>query len=98
MGAKSIWFAFGVGVTAGATIALLYAPQSGVKTRKQLRRGIDDAGDYLEDAGDYLKEQAEKLSGEAHKVVTQAKSKVNDLVDEAVDRSSGVVSSVTSMF
>jgi len=98
MSAKGIWFAFGVGVTAGATVALLYAPQTGVKTRKQIRRGIDGAADYLEDAGDYLKEQAEKLSEEAQKAVAQTKDKVNDLVDEAVDHSKGAVKSVTSMF
>ena len=38
MSAKNYWFAFGIGVTAGAAIALLYAPQTGTKTRKQLRK------------------------------------------------------------
>ena len=98
MSAKGIWFAFGVGVTAGAAVALLYAPQPGVKTRRQLRKGIDEAADYLEDAGDYLKEQAEKLSSEAQKAIKHTKGKVNELVDEAVDRSSGAVKSVTSIF
>jgi len=51
MSAKNYWFAFGIGVSAGAAIALLYAPQSGIKTRKQLSRGVEDAGEYLEDAG-----------------------------------------------
>jgi len=98
MSVKGIWFAFGIGVTAGATVALLYAPQTGAKTRKQIRRGIDDAADYLEDAGDYLKEQAEKLSTEAQKAIAETTDKVSGLVDEAVDRSSGAVKSVTSMF
>ena len=61
MNARWIWFAFGIGASLGAGIALLYAPQTGAKTRKQLGRGLDDAADYLEDVGDYLKEQAEKL-------------------------------------
>ena len=67
MSAKGIWIAFGVGVTAGAVIALLYAPQPGVKTRRQLRRNFDDGVDYLEDAASYLKEQAESLSKEARR-------------------------------
>ncbi len=96
--AKGYWFAFGVGIAAGAAVALLYAPQAGVKTRKQLRRGFDDATDYLEDAGDYLKEQAERLSAEAQRALKQTKEKVADLVDDAVDRSSGAVKSVSSMF
>ncbi|WP_263381663.1 YtxH domain-containing protein [Granulicella arctica] len=98
MNNKYLWFALGIGATFGAGIALLFAPQSGVKTRKQIGRGLDEAGDYLEDAGDYLKDQAEKLSTEAQKVIKQTTTKVNHLVDEAVDRSSGAVKSVTSMF
>ena len=98
MSAKGIWFAFGVGVSAGAAVALLYAPQTGVKTRKQLRRSIDEAADYLEDAGDYLKEQADRLSSDAQSALKQAKGKVSDLVDDAADRSSGAVKSVKSMF
>ena len=69
MSAKNYWFAFGIGVTAGAAIALLYAPQTGTKTRKQLRKGVEDAGDYLEDAANYLKAQAERLSKEADKAI-----------------------------
>lgn len=83
MSAKGYWIAFGVGVTAGAAVALLYAPQTGAKTRKQLKKGISDAGDYLEDAGDYLKDQAERLSREAQKAYKRGVSHAEDLVDSA---------------
>ncbi len=83
MSAKNYWFAFGIGVSAGAAIALLYAPQSGVRTRKQLRKGVEDAGDYLEDAGNYLKTQAERLSDEAQKAVKRTKGQVDDAIDKA---------------
>jgi gas vesicle protein len=85
MSAKNYWFAFGIGVTAGAAIALLYAPQTGVKTRKQLRKGVEDAGDYLEDAGDYLKAQAERFSEEAQKAIKRTKGQVEYAVDKAND-------------
>jgi gas vesicle protein len=85
MSAKGYWIAFAVGVTAGAAVALLYAPQSGVKTRKQLRKGVEDAGDYLEDAGDYLKDQAERLTREAQKAYKRGVSQVGDVVDTAKD-------------
>jgi gas vesicle protein len=98
LNSKYIWFAFGIGASVGAAAALLYAPQTGVKTRKQLRRSMNEAADYLEDASDYLKEQAEKLSTEAQKAISQTKDKVSDLVDDAVDRSGGAVKSVKSMF
>ena len=38
-----------VGAAAGATVALLFAPQSGTKTRRQLRRGFEDASDRIRD-------------------------------------------------
>ena len=85
MSAKNYWFAFGIGVTAGAAIALLYAPQTGVKTRRQIRKGVDDASDYLEDAANYLKEQAERLSKEADKAVKRARGPIGNAVDKASD-------------
>src|SRR5580700_11313137 len=97
MSAKNYWLAFGIGVTAGAAIALLYAPQSGAKTRKQLRKGVEDAGDYLEDAGDYLKSQAERFAAEAHKAVQRAKDQVDSVVDKAGDVVSSAVKSAQSL-
>ena len=80
---KGIWIAFGVGVSAGAAVALLYAPQSGASTRKQLRRNIEDAVDYLEDAAGYMKEQADYLTKEAQKLMEKTRDQVGDLVDTA---------------
>lgn len=97
MSAKNYWFAFGVGVTAGATIALLYAPQTGAKTRKQLRKGVEDAGDYLEEAGDYLKDQAERLSSEAQKAAKRARKQVDSVVDKAGDAVAGAVKSAKAL-
>ncbi|MEO6983269.1 MAG: YtxH domain-containing protein [Edaphobacter sp.] len=97
MCAKNYWFAFGIGVSAGAAIALLYAPQSGVKTRKQLRRGIEDAGGYLEDAGDYLKAQAEHFSEEAQKAIKRTRSQVETAVDKAGDLVSDTLKSARAL-
>jgi gas vesicle protein len=97
MSAKGIWIAFGLGVSAGAAVALLYAPQPGVKTRKQLRRGIDDGVDYLEDAAGYLKDQAEFLAKEAQKIVKRTKSQVDDVVDKATGAAAGAAKSVQSL-
>lgn len=82
---KGFWIAFSAGAAIGAGLALLYAPQSGVVTRKKLKRNIDDAGEYLEDAGDYLKEQAERLSKEAHKAIKVSKEYADNAVDTAGD-------------
>ncbi|WP_213807303.1 YtxH domain-containing protein [Granulicella sp. dw_53] len=97
MSAKNYWFAFGVGVVAGATVALLYAPQTGAKTRKQLRKGVEDAGDYLEEAGDYLKDQAERLSNEAQKAVKRTREQVESVVDKAGDMAAVAVKSAKAL-
>jgi gas vesicle protein len=97
MSAKGIWIAFGIGVTAGAAVALLYAPQPGVKTRRLLKKNINDGVDYLEDAAAYLKEQAEYLSKEAQKTIKRTKGQVEDVVEKASDAVSGAVKSVQSL-
>lgn len=97
MSAKGVWIAFGVGVSAGAAVALLYAPQAGVKTRKQLRRNLDDGVDRLEDAAAYLKEQADYLSREADKAIKRAKGQVDGVVEKVTDAASGAVKSVQSL-
>ncbi|HZD48489.1 MAG TPA: YtxH domain-containing protein [Silvibacterium sp.] len=70
------WAAFAVGVAAGAAVALLYAPQSGEKTRRQLRRNLEDAGDYVKDAADTFSDQAERY-------IKRGKDVVGDVVDSA---------------
>ena len=85
---RYIFFAFGIGASVGAGLALLYAPQSGAATRKKIKRSAEDASDYLEDTAGYLKEQAERISKEAQKLAEKAQSSVN----AAVDQASGIVS------
>jgi len=91
MDKKGIWIAFAIGVAAGSAVALLYAPQSGVRTRRQLRKNLDDGVDYLEDAASYLKEQAERLSKEAQKTVEKTIKRTKGQVEEIVDKASTAV-------
>jgi gas vesicle protein len=78
MNALKFWAVFCVGVAAGAAVALIYAPQSGEKTRRQLRRGLEDASDYLSDAADNLSDHAEKY-------VKRGKDIVENVVDSATN-------------
>ncbi len=91
MNTLKFWAVFTVGVAAGATVALIYAPQTGEKTRKQLKRKFEDASDYLKDAGETLGDHAEKVvkrgkdvwedvSDSAAKVANKAVKTVSDLV------------------
>lgn len=76
MSTWKFWAAFGVGVAAGAALALIYAPQSGARTRRQIRRGFSEATDYLSDA-------ANTVSDTANKVLKRSKDTMNDVVDSA---------------
>jgi gas vesicle protein len=76
MSTWKFWAAFGVGVAAGAALALIYAPQTGERTRRQLRRGIEDASDYV-------RETASSVSEQAGKVLKRSKDVAGDVVDSA---------------
>ena len=97
MSAKGYWIAFVVGVSAGAAVALLYAPESGVKTRKRIGKSVDDGVDTLEDAAQYLKEQAESLSKQADAMIKRTRGQVNDAMDIASDAVSGAAKKVQAL-
>ena len=97
MSAKGYWIAFVVGVSAGAAVALLYAPESGVKTRKRLGRKFDDGVETLEDAADYLKEQAENLAKQAQSTLRRTQGQVEDAIGKATDVVQGAVKSAQSL-
>jgi len=82
MSTWKFWAAFGVGIAAGAALALIYAPQTGVRTRRQIRRGWEDANEYVRDTVNTVSEQAGKY-------VQRGK----DAVDGVVDSAQNVVSS-----
>jgi gas vesicle protein len=76
MSTWKFWAAFGVGVAAGAALALIYAPQSGARTRRQIRRAVNDAGDYIKDTAD-------NVTDVANKYLKRGKDAVGDVVDSA---------------
>jgi gas vesicle protein len=76
MSTWKFWAAFGVGLAAGAALALIYAPQSGARTRRQIRRTIDDAGELIKDT-------AESVSDVANKYLKRGREAVGDVVDSA---------------
>jgi gas vesicle protein len=76
MNTLKFWAVFAVGVAAGAAVALIYAPQTGAKTRRQLKRGLDDASEYIRDT-------TESIGDHAEKVIRRSKDVVGDVVDTA---------------
>jgi gas vesicle protein len=85
------WAAFSVGVAAGAVVALICAPQSGEKTRKQLRR-------KLEDAGEYVKDTASDLGDKANKAYKKGRESVSDYSDDLVSNLQSAAKEAQSRF
>mgnify|MGYP001583007069 CR=1 FL=1 len=75
-GKSTALLAFLLGGIAGAAIALLYAPSSGEETRKKLKDGLDDAGDW---AKDRYAETKNRIEGGADKVRQIVSEKKEDL-------------------
>ena len=71
-----------VGVGLGAAIALLYAPQSGTKTRRQIRRVAEDAQSYLEELGEELIERGRELVERARQATGESVRQVSQKVRE----------------
>ncbi len=86
------WMAFGVGVAAGASVALLYAPQPGDRTRKQLKRGLEDATDRIQNTAEDLSAKAEEYSKQAERAFRKGK----EAVDDTLSKASSVASKVAS--
>jgi gas vesicle protein len=82
------WAVFTIGVAAGAAVALIYAPQSGERTRKQLKRKLEDAGDYLKDA-------SETLSDHAERAVKRGRDVWEDVADSAGKAANRAVKTVS---
>lgn len=65
--------AFLIGALAGSVVALLYAPQSGDKTRRQIRDFVDDEVDQ---ARDFVDRTTEKAKYAVNHSVEQVKGRV----------------------
>jgi gas vesicle protein len=62
---SALTFSFLAGGLAGATVALLLAPQSGKVTREILRRKLDDAADSARDLKDRAVRRGQDVREEA---------------------------------
>jgi gas vesicle protein len=91
MNAAKLWTVFAIGVAAGAAVALLYAPQTGEKTRRQVRRTIEDATDYVKDTADTLSERAGKAYKAGRGAVEDALDTAGNVYDAAAKRVQSIV-------
>jgi gas vesicle protein len=69
-GENMVWFF--VGASVGAAVALLYAPQSGDRTRRLIVRKLSDSRDALADSGTDLMDKGRELFEQGRRVADDA--------------------------
>jgi gas vesicle protein len=94
MNAVRYWAVFSLGVAAGAAAALIYAPQTGEKTRKQLKRHLEDASDYLKDASDDLSKHATKVYKTTKGTASDLASRVSSVAGNVGSAASNIAEKV----
>jgi gas vesicle protein len=76
---KIAYFMAGIGI--GATVALLFAPQTGEETRKQIAERAQDSRDYVTAKSRDLRKQAEDLVDQGKDMVDKQKSRLADVLE-----------------
>lgn len=69
-----VWFLTGAAI--GAAVALLYAPQSGEKTRKLIARRANEGGKELLDRGRDIYDRGREFADEAAEIFERGKKLV----------------------
>ena len=69
-GSKLIWFLTGAAI--GASIALLYAPQSGRDTRKLIRKRTEEGKEVLADTGKDILDRGREYYERGRKIAEEA--------------------------
>jgi gas vesicle protein len=94
MSAVRYWAVFSLGVAAGAAAALIYAPQTGEKTRKQLRRHLEDASDYIKDTTDDLGKHATRVYKNTKGAASDVASRVGSVASNVSSAASNIADKV----
>jgi gas vesicle protein len=92
-GSSNLLF-FLAGASLGAVVALLYAPQSGKKTREYISDKADEGKDYLKDKSKELREQAEEYVERGKDLVSHQVDRGKDLVARQKEQLSAALEAV----
>jgi gas vesicle protein len=71
-----------LGAAVGAALALLYAPQTGEDTRRQIKVKIDELEEELDQMRAKLKEKGAEMKDDARKRVQELEARIEKLMDE----------------
>lgn len=75
------------GALVGAGVALMYAPQSGRRTRGKLRRGAEDLAERAEETVDGAREDARRAARDVRKAAEESGERVKRSVRDRRERS-----------
>jgi len=80
-GLPEVVLSFLAGCVVGGTVALLYAPQSGTRTRRRIADFTEDirdrAGDVTEQATEKLQKAREQATEKVHQAIERGRSLVD---------------------
>lgn len=76
---KLVWFVAGASI--GATLALLFAPQSGSDTRKYIGKRARKGRQALEDAGEDLMDRGRDLYEKGREMAEEVADEATELID-----------------
>lgn len=76
---KVTFFVAGLGI--GAAVALLFAPQTGEETRKQIANRAQEGKDFVAARGREIRKQAEDLVDQGKDLVTKQKARLADVLE-----------------
>jgi gas vesicle protein len=76
---KVSYFVAGLGI--GAAVALLFAPQSGEETRKQIAEKAHEGSDFVASKGREIRKQAEELVDQGKDLVSKQKARLADVLE-----------------
>ncbi len=76
---KVSYFIAGLGI--GAAVALLFAPQSGEDTRKQIAKKAEEGTDFVAAKSREIRKQAEELVDQGKDLVSKQKARLADALE-----------------
>jgi gas vesicle protein len=92
----------GVGLAAGCLLGILYAPQAGKKTRRQIASAVEGGVDYVsskaEDTATYLRKETSRLKNEATDLLDRGQAAIGKgkaHLEDAIEKGSRLYRAAT---
>ncbi len=85
---SNLFIGFFAGLTVGAILGVLYAPDKGTNTRKKIVKKTQELAEDIEERFDELKEEVTDLVEDVKENLSDKKEKLEDLKDKILHKKS----------